>query len=78
MHTHIMPCIFAVQVRKALSVLVLRLRPKAHVNATSHLFLVLHNGEDLSIKQNINLVSTEYSRPQNSTWLEKGEKIFKK
>ena len=42
-----------------------------YVIATLYLFPVLQNYEDLSIKHNIDLVSTEYPRPQNSTWLEK-------
>ena len=38
---------------------------------------VLQNCEDLSIKHKIDFVSTVYSRPQNSTWLEKVKRIFK-
>ena len=40
------------------------LRPKAYVIATSYLFPVLQNCEDLSIKHNIVFVSTKYPRPQ--------------
>ena len=53
------------------------LRPKAHVIATSLLFPVLQNCEDLSIKHNIDLESTEYPRNQNSSWLEKVKIVFK-
>ena len=48
-----------------------------YVIATLYLFPVLQNYEDLSIKHNIDLVSTEYPRPKNSTWLEKMKRIFK-
>ena len=44
--------------------------PRTHIIATSYLYPVLQNCEDLSIKHNIGLVSTEYLRPQKSTWLE--------
>ena len=42
-----------------------------------YLFPVLQNCEDLSIKHNIDFVSTGYPRPQNSTWLEKVKGIYK-
>ena len=51
--------------------------PKSACIATSYLLPLLQNYEDLSIKHNINLVSTEYPKPQNSTWLEKVKRIFK-
>ena len=73
-------CIFVVHVGTAFigfNSLIRSLRPKTHVFASSYLFLVLHNCEDLSIKHNIELVGTEYPRPQNSTWLEKAKSIFK-
>ena len=43
-------CMFVVQVGTALIVLILSLRPKAYVIATSYSFPVLQNFEDLSIK----------------------------
>ena len=56
-------------------VLIRSLRPKVHVIATSYLRPVLQNcdpvlqnGEDFMTKHNIDLVSTEYPRLQNSTW----------
>ena len=70
-------CIFALQVGTVLIVLIRSLRPKVHVIATSYLFPVLQNCADLSIKHNIDIVSTEYARPQNSTWLEKVKRIYK-
>ena len=70
-------CIFAVQVGTALIALIRSLLPKAHAIATPYLFLVQQNCEDLSIKHNIDIVSTEYPRPQNSTWLEQVKRIFK-
>ena len=70
-------CIFAVHVGTVLFVLIRSLSPKVHVIATSYLFPVLQNCEDLSIKHNIDLVSTEYPRPENSTWLLKVKRIFK-
>ena len=51
--------------------------PKSACIATSYLLPVLQNYDDLSIKHNINLVSTEYPKPQNSIWLEKVKRIFK-
>ena len=69
-------CIFAVQVGTALIVPIRSPRQEAHVLITSYLFPVLQNCKDLSIKHNIDLVSTEYPRPQNSTWLEKVKRIF--
>ena len=50
-----------------------------HVIFTPYLVPVLQipNCEDLSIKHNIDLVNTEYPRPQNRTWLEKAKRIFK-
>ena len=68
-------CKFAVQVGTALIVLI-------KVYAQKRMLLlpripVLQNCEDLSTKQTIDLVSTEYPRPQNSSWLEKVERIFK-
>ena len=50
-------CIYSVQVGTVLIVLIRSLRPKAHVIATSYLFPLLQNCEDLSIKHNIDLVS---------------------
>ena len=70
-------CLVAVQVGTAHIVLIKSLRPKAHGMATSFYFQVLQNWEDLSIEHNIDLVSIEYPRPQNSTWLEKVMRIFK-
>ena len=43
--------------------------PKMHVIATLYLFPALQNCESLSIKRHIDLVSTDYFRFQNSTWL---------
>ena len=63
-------CIFAVHVGTVLIVLIQSLRQKVHVIATLYLFPVLQNCEDLLIKQNIDLVSTEYPRPKKSTSLE--------
>ena len=65
------------QVSTALIVLIRSLRLKAHVIATSYLCSVLQNCEDLSIKHNIDFVSTVYPRPKKSTWLEKVKRIFK-
>ena len=39
---------------------------------------MLQNYEDLSIKHSIDLVSTEYSRRQKSTWLEKVKSKYKR
>ena len=61
----------------ALIVLIRGIPSKAHVIATSYLYLVLQNCEDFSIKQNIDLVSTVYHRPPNSTWLERVKRILK-
>ena len=66
-------CIFAVHVGTVLFVLILSIRPKAYCVPSSYIFPVVQNSEDLSIKLNIDLVSTEYPRPRNSTWLNKGE-----
>ena len=65
---------FCDEVGTALLVLIRSLCPKAYVIATSYLFPVLQNCVDLSLKHNIDLVSTEYPRPQNSIWLEKVKK----
>ena len=61
-------CIFAVQVGTALIVLIPSLCPKADVVAIWYMYLfpVLQNCEDLLIKHNIDLVSTEYPRPQQN------------
>ena len=61
-------CIFAVHEGTARIVLIQSLRPTAHVISTSYLYPVLQN--------NIELLSTEYPRPKNSTWLEKVKRIF--
>ena len=64
---------FAVQKDTVLILLIQSL----HAIAISYLFPVLQNCEDLSTKHNVDLVSTEYPRLQNSTCLEKVKRIFK-
>ena len=71
--------LFVVQIHvgTALIVFIWSLRPQAHVIATLYLFPELQNCVDLSIKHNIDLVSTEYPLAQNNTWFEKVKRIFK-
>ena len=52
----------------------------AHTKSTHksacYCYLVLQNWEDLLIQHNVDIVSIEYTRPQNSNWLEKVKRIF--